>query len=250
MTNGVAGSRRARRWPRARRGSRCWASGSGCPARHPPVCRRGWSRCRTRAWPTAIYGPGWPACRIPFSRRDGNVHRGLVAAGALAADDPAIGQVRAVAGGLFQGSGTIPGTNAALPEPWRSMLARRGRAGGPQGLAVAGATTPPLDGVTLALLAVRSTDEWFCADVETVPGLPHWHWPHASGVVDRPLLAWWAADDRAITISDGRGSGTPTRTARRAGRVLARARPGRPGARHHAHHDDRAGRDPGAAGVG
>lgn len=120
----------------------------------------------------------------------------LVAAGALAADDPAIGQVRAVVAGLFQGSGAASGANAALPEPWRSMLARRGRAGGPQGLAVAGATTPPLDGVTLALLAVRSTDEWFCADVETVPGLPHWHWPHASGVVDTPLLAWWAADDR------------------------------------------------------
>ena len=118
----------------------------------------------------------------------------LVAAGALEADDPAIGEVRAVAGGLFRGSGTAPGANAALPEPWRSMLARRGRAGGPEGLAVAGATTPPLDGFTVALLAVHSTDERFSADVETVPGLPHWHW--ASGVVDRPLLAWWAADDR------------------------------------------------------
>jgi hypothetical protein len=120
----------------------------------------------------------------------------LVAAGALKPDDPAIGEVRAVARGLFQGSGTTPGTNAALPEPWRSMLARRGRAGGPEGLAVAGATTPPLDGFTLALLALRSTNEWFSADVETVPGLPHWHWPFASGVVARPLLAWWAADDR------------------------------------------------------
>lgn len=102
--------------------------------------------------------------------------------------------VRAVADRLFQGSGTAPGTNAALPEPWRSVLARRGRAGGSDGLAVAGATTPPLDGFTLAILAVRSTDERFYADVETVPGLPHWHWP--SGVMDRPLLTWWAADDR------------------------------------------------------
>ena len=118
----------------------------------------------------------------------------LVAAGALKADDPVTGEVRAVARGLFGGSGTASGTNAVLPEPWRSMLARRGRAGGPQGLAVAGATTPPLGGFMVALLAVRSTDERFYADVETVPGLPHWHWP--SGVVDRPLLAWWAADDR------------------------------------------------------
>jgi hypothetical protein len=173
----------------------------------------------------------------------------LVAAGVLEADDPAIGQVRDVAGGLSQGSGAVPGTNAALPEPWRSMLARRGRAGGPQGLAVAGATTPPLDGFTVALLAVRSTDEWFCADVETVPGLPHWHWPFASSVVDYPLLAWWAADDRGhfylVQQGEWHFSG------RQAGRSSsARAGPGRPGARHHAHHDVRAGRDPSAAGLG
>ena len=74
------------------------------------------------------------------------------------------------------------------------MLARRGQAGGPEGLVVVGATTPPLGGFTLALLAVHSTDEQFSADVETVPGLPHWHW--GSGAVDGPLLAWWAADDR------------------------------------------------------
>jgi hypothetical protein len=118
----------------------------------------------------------------------------LVAAGALKADDPVVGEVRAVAGGLFHGRGTASATHAAAPEPWRSMLARRGRPGGPEGLAVAGATTPPLDGYTLAILALRSTDERFYAEVETVPGLPHWHWP--SGQVDKPLLAWWAADDR------------------------------------------------------
>ena len=118
----------------------------------------------------------------------------LIAAGALEADDPAIGEVRRVMGALFRGSGTVPATNAALPQPWRSVLARRGRASGPEGLAVAGATTPPLDGFTLAILAVRSTDERFYADVETVPGLPHSHWPF--GAVDRPLLAWWATDDR------------------------------------------------------
>ena len=73
-------------------------------------------------------------------------------------------------------------------------LARRGRPSGPERLAVVGATTPPLDGFTLAILAIRSTDERFYADVETVPGLAHSHWP--SGVVDRPPLAWWAADDR------------------------------------------------------
>jgi hypothetical protein len=118
----------------------------------------------------------------------------LVAAGALKAADPVVAEVRAVAGALFDWRGTASGTPAAAPEPWRSMLARRGRAGGPEGLAVAGATTPPLDGYTLVILALHSTDERFYADVETVPGLPHWHW--SSLEVDRPLLAWWAADDR------------------------------------------------------
>jgi hypothetical protein len=117
----------------------------------------------------------------------------LIAAGAMEADDPAIREVRTVMGALFPGSGTAPAANAALPEPWRSVLARRGQNSGPERLAVAGATTPPLDGFTLAVLALRSADERFYADVETVPGLGHSHWP--SGVVDRPLLAWWAADD-------------------------------------------------------
>jgi hypothetical protein len=120
----------------------------------------------------------------------------LIAAGALASDDPAIAGVRAVAAQLSRGTG---GTRAAghhgpLPEPWRSLLARRGRSGGPQGLVVAGVTAPEFDGITVAVLAVRSEDEGFSADVELVPGLPHWRWFLAS--VDQPLLAWWAADDR------------------------------------------------------
>ncbi len=118
----------------------------------------------------------------------------LVTAGALAGDDPAIAEVRAVANGLFHGAGTTARSRAALPEPWRSMLGRRGQGGGPEGLVVAGVTTPPFDGVTLAVLAVRSTDEGFSADVEVVPALPHEHWSRDE--VDVPLLAWWAADDR------------------------------------------------------
>ncbi len=59
---------------------------------------------------------------------------------------------------------------------------------------VAGVTTPEFDGITVAVLAVRSAEEGFSADVETVPGVAHSHWP--SGVADRPILAWWAADDR------------------------------------------------------
>ncbi|MGI8448742.1 MAG: hypothetical protein ACR2MP_16495 [Streptosporangiaceae bacterium] len=118
----------------------------------------------------------------------------LVEAGVLALDDPAIAEVRAVAQALFHRAGPTPGPRPALPEPWRSMLARRGRGSGPEGLVVVGATTPPFDGVTVAVLAVRSADERFMADVEVVPALMHSHW--AGDAVDSPLVAWWAVDDR------------------------------------------------------
>jgi hypothetical protein len=120
----------------------------------------------------------------------------LVAAGSLASDDPAIAEVRAVAAHLSRGSGgaRAAGHQGRLPEPWRSMMARRGRDSGPDGLVVAGVTTPEFDGITAAVLTVRSADEGFIADVEVVPGLPLWRWLDAS--VDQPLLAWWAADDR------------------------------------------------------
>jgi hypothetical protein len=120
----------------------------------------------------------------------------LVAAGSLASDDPAIAEARAVTSHLSRGSGgaRAAGHQGPLPEPWRSMMARRGRGSGPDGLVVAGVTTPEFDGITAAVLTVSSADEGFSADVEMVPGLPHWRWLYAS--VDQPLLVWWAADDR------------------------------------------------------
>jgi hypothetical protein len=118
----------------------------------------------------------------------------LVAAGALASEDPAIAEIRAVVNGLFHGSGATPAFRAQLPEPWRSMLARRGQASGPKGLVVTGVMTPPVGGFTLAVLAVHSTGERFAADVRTAPGVPHLHW--FPGPLDQPELAWWAADDR------------------------------------------------------
>lgn len=117
----------------------------------------------------------------------------LVAAGALAADDPDLAELRAVATSLFAGPRTTPAFRAALPEPWRTMMGRRGRAGGPDGLVVVGAATPPFDGVAVAVLAVRSGDERFSAEVEVVPALHHWH--GFQGGVDGPMLAWWARDD-------------------------------------------------------
>jgi hypothetical protein len=119
----------------------------------------------------------------------------LVAVGALAADDPAIADARAVARQHARGGSGGSGGRRRLPEPWRSLLAGGGRGGGgPVGRVMVGAATPTFDGVTVALLAVRSTDDELTADVEIRPGLPHWH--AGLTVVDEPMLIWWAADDR------------------------------------------------------
>jgi hypothetical protein len=119
----------------------------------------------------------------------------LVAAGSLAPGDPALAEVRDVAAQLSRGGRARTASHPGpLPEPWQSLLARRGRGGGPEGLVVAGVTTPEFDGITVAVLAVRSAEEGFSADVETVPGLQHWRMFRTA--VDEPTLAWWAADDR------------------------------------------------------
>jgi hypothetical protein len=123
----------------------------------------------------------------------------LVAVGALGADDPAIAEARAV---LRQHAHGRPGhggpgpAGSGLAEPWRSLLAARGRGPrpGPAGRVMVGAVTPPFGGLTVAVLALRSTEEELIADVELSPGMPHWH----AGLtrVDEPMLAWWAVDDR------------------------------------------------------
>jgi hypothetical protein len=120
----------------------------------------------------------------------------LVAVGSLAPGDPALAEVRDVAAQLSRrgGRARAAGHPGPLPEPWQSLLARRGRAGGPEGLVVASVTTPEFEGITVAVLAVRSAAEGFSADVETVPGLRHWRMFRTA--VDEPTLAWWAADDR------------------------------------------------------
>jgi hypothetical protein len=118
----------------------------------------------------------------------------LVAVRALAADDPVIGEVRAVLEEYSSGRGGSAGRRP-LPEPWRSLLARRGRSGGPVGHVVVGAVTPRFDGITAAVLAVESTEDEFSAEVQIVPSMPHWH-AFGGGRIGGPMLAWWAADDR------------------------------------------------------
>jgi hypothetical protein len=117
----------------------------------------------------------------------------LVAAGALAAGDPVIGDARAV----LQRHSHGPGSGLAgrrLPEPWRSLLAASGRSTGREGLVVVGAATPRFGGVAAVVLAVETAADEFTVAVELTPSLPHWH----AGLsrVDEPILVWWAEDDR------------------------------------------------------
>ena len=168
--------------------------------------------------------PGWPAVRVRIADALETSIEALVAAGALAAGDPAIAEVRAVAGGLSRGRAPPRGQRgAARAVAVPAGPARPGRR--PRGPRRGGRGHPAVRRVTLAVLAVQSTDEQFSADVETVPGLPHWH--GRSGAVDEPMLAWWAADDRGqhylgqpAAVALRRGPG------RRPDRVLARAGPG------------------------
>jgi hypothetical protein len=127
----------------------------------------------------------------------------LVAAGSLDAADPVISEVRAVVQ-HSHGAGGPGGNHGPVPEPWRSLLAARGRGGGPVGLVVVGAATPQFDGMSAAVLAVQSAEDEFSVDVELATNVPHWH--AFRGRVDEPVLAWWAADDRGHHYLGRQGS--------------------------------------------
>jgi len=118
----------------------------------------------------------------------------LVAAGALSAEDPALGDVRSVVASLQHGNRSMTAATRRLPEPWRSLLSRSGVQAGPAGTILIGAVTPPFDGVSVAVMSLEATEEGFELEVEETPGLGG-GMPFDSGLQQR-TLAWWAADDR------------------------------------------------------
>ena len=120
----------------------------------------------------------------------------LVAAGALAADDPVLDELRAVAATMtrearlgMQNPGAAP-----LPEPWRSVSQRSSRKG-PAGTVAVRAATPVFDGFAVAVSAVQSDEESWTAEVEVAPALEMFSPFDPPRARSRPL-AWWAADDR------------------------------------------------------
>jgi hypothetical protein len=122
----------------------------------------------------------------------------LTAVGALQADDPVAGHVRMAAELMHPGSAPVGVLAAAdalsMPAPWRSLMARWGRADSPTGSILVGKVSAPFDGVTVAVTTIDSWPECFSIDVEVVPGL-------RTGLPYRALddlrhLTWWAVDDQ------------------------------------------------------
>jgi hypothetical protein len=131
----------------------------------------------------------------------------LVAAGALQADDSRIGAARAALA-VLRPDGAAPAESPiGAPEPWRSLLARWGQTGGPVGTVTVGTITPSFDGITAAVITLKSRDEHFGITVELVPGartgLPYYDLP------DQQHLTWWAADDLGNHYLGEQGSWDP-----------------------------------------
>jgi hypothetical protein len=131
----------------------------------------------------------------------------LTLAGAIPAGDSVGGAARAVLAVLRPGGVSTGGVPGELPGPWRSLLARWGRTGGPVATIPVGAITPSFDGVTAAVIALESSDEQFGISVELVPqvrtGLPYRDLPA------HQHLTWWAADNLGNYYLGEQGSWDP-----------------------------------------
>ena len=138
----------------------------------------------------------------------------LVAAGALPAGAPVIGDARAALA-VLRPRGADPAAPPRdpavlprdLPGPWRSLLARWGQAGGPVRTIAVGAVTPSFDGVTVAVIALESRAEHFSIAVELVPGV-RTGLPYAD-LPGQRHLTWWAADDLGNYYLGEQGSWNP-----------------------------------------
>jgi hypothetical protein len=115
----------------------------------------------------------------------------FVAAGALAADDPVIEEVRRVSVALS----SQPGASANVPEPWASLIAGNQRNDGPTGAAAIGVVSDPVDGTVICVEGLVSAPDSFQVSVATSPGESLASHPFRTGVKE-VALAWSAEDDR------------------------------------------------------
>jgi len=124
-----------------------------------------------------------------------DVIEALIACGALAPEATAVGDTLTVAEALWPtGGGPPTATTRTLPQPWRSLLAARGRGGGPAGMILVGATTPVFEGMSAAVMQLESTDESFQIEVEIAGSTPVAA-PFPDDL-DRVGITYTASDDR------------------------------------------------------
>ncbi len=128
------------------------------------------------------FGPG-PSVQVSIET--------LVAAGALAPDDPLIDELLAVSEALSNQS-----VNAGtLPEPWGSLVARSHHVDGPTGAAAIGVVTDPIDGTRVSAAALVSKAESFHIAVAVSPGAFGGRHPFEPSLTEDPLR-WRCEDDR------------------------------------------------------
>jgi hypothetical protein len=122
--------------------------------------------------------------------------RVLLASGHLKADDPVLKQFNAVRNELPNRNSphTAPRGFRNLPEPWRTVIARRGTADGPTGLVLVAAELVELGGHRVAVDVLESFPDCFTLKTRQSPA------PQQSvrfrGAVEDNELVWWARDDR------------------------------------------------------
>lgn len=91
-----------------------------------------------------------------------------------------------------------------MPDPWRSVIQRRGHPDGPTGLVLIAATTPTFAGHRVAVDVLESVSDGFTVATRESPA------PLLSlgfrGPVEDQELVWWARDDRGNDYLSARRS--------------------------------------------
>lgn len=136
-------------------------------------------------------------CDPVFDRRALNTTvDALLASGHLNADDPVLKQYAAVRSQLPNRNSprTAPRGFRTLPEPWRSLIPRRGKTDGPTGLVLIAAEVPTFSGHRIAVDALGSFQDRFTLATRQAPA-PLKTTSFRGSVHDQELV-WWARDDR------------------------------------------------------
>ena len=129
----------------------------------------------------------------------------LIAAGALAADSPVIGQVRAVARAFTDD----PIGATGLPGPWQSLLTGWMRGGGAIGAVGQGIVAPPVGNASVRVEGLVARPGAFSVYVTVSPARQVTAGPLVRLDVPPPL-SWWAEDDLGSSYLGTVADGQPT----------------------------------------